>query len=177
MIACDVGGLAPGPGEMEGAVDVEGGLPIGVALSFTVNEIIMQTAPGFCFCVVLVEDQVPVAGGTVAVEEEEVAVGKEIEFRIRDTGFVVAGHRSFGAQVEGAGSYAAGVAEGAGVLVEAAVKEAVAVDDDADGAVGVAGVAGVLGLFELPGCAVVFAAAEDEAAGAVIESDVLLVFI
>ena len=59
------------------------------------------------------------------------------------------------------------------MLIEAAVEVAVAIYDDADGAVGVAGVADVLGLLYRPVGAVVVAAAYDQMACTVVEREVL----
>ena len=82
---------------------VETGLPVGVAFAFAVDEFVLQAMPGFCLCLIAVEDEVSVAGGAIAVKEEEVAVGEAIEFGIGDVAFVDVGHGEFRTEVEGAG--------------------------------------------------------------------------
>ncbi len=100
MVGRDVARLPPDPGEVQHALVVNRRLPVGVALTLAVDEVVMQLAPSAGLRVVAVHDQIAAAGRAVAVDEEQPAVGEIVELRVGDARFAPAGHRQDLAQLQ-----------------------------------------------------------------------------
>ena len=151
VVGLDEPALAPDPGQVDDILRVHIHLPVGVAPALPVDELGLDAFPMALPDVIAVEDQVAVAGGAVAVGEEQVSIGETAELRVGHVALQLGiDHLVNHFEISAVGGPAPGVAQGDAVLGPADVQVARAVEPEADGVVRVGDVARQGGLLHHP---------------------------